>query len=116
MDKRAMDAAIKTVVEEERKAQHAIRKAEREVRPWVGDLAMDEALSSDDVYRIALTTLGVKGLDKIHPSAYPTILSYQPKPGATRSNAPSGTRVAMDAATQKGFRERFPDVDRIRVI
>jgi hypothetical protein len=116
MDKRAMDAAIKAVVEEERKAQRDIRKAEREVRPWVGDLAMDEAMSSEDVYRIALTTLGVKGLDKIHPSAFPTILSYQPKPGATRHHTPSGQRVAMDAATQRSFRDRFPDVERIRVI
>ncbi len=116
MSKQAMDEAIKAVVEGERKAQRDIRKAEREVRPWVGDLAMDEATCSDDVYRIALTTLGVKGLDKIHPSAYPTILSYQSKPGATRNHSPSGQRVAMDAATQSSFRDRFPDVARIRVI
>jgi hypothetical protein len=116
MDKRAMDAAIKAVVDQERKNQQSIRKAEREVRPWVGDLAMDEAMSSDDVYRIALTTLGVKDIDKIHPSAYSTILQYQPKPGATRHHSASGTRVAMDAAAQKSFRDRFPDVDRIRVI
>lgn len=116
MDKRAMDAAIKLVVDQERKNQHAVRKAEREVRPWVGDLAMDEAMSPSDVYRAALTSLGVKGLESIHPSAYQTILSYQPKPGATRSHTLGGTRVAMDAATQQNFYERNPDVARIRVI
>ncbi len=116
VDKKAMDAAIKAVVEEERKSQRAIRQAEREVRPWVGDLAMDAAMSSEDVYRIALTTLGVKDLDNIHPSAYPVILSYQAKPGTARHTTLSGQRVAMDAATQKSFHERHPDVARIRVI
>jgi hypothetical protein len=116
MDKRAMDAAIKLVVDEERKNQQAIRKAERVVRPWVGDLAMDAAMSADDVYRSALTVLGVKDIDKIHPQNYEMILSYQPKPGAIRSHTLGGTRVAMDAVTQKSFFERNPDVARIRVI
>ena len=104
-DKRAMDAAIAT----ERSNQRAIREAERNVRPYIGELpATLAADSADEVYRHALTALGVK-TDGVHPSAYRTILELQPRTGA-RSAAP---RLAADAAGQKSFAERYPQAARI---
>ena len=57
----------------------AIRDAERDVRPWVGDIAIPQS-SAEDVFRLALDTLkiDVKG---VHPDALRPILMAQPKPG-----------------------------------
>jgi hypothetical protein len=112
--KPAMDAALKKVAEDTRKAvlatQHEIRAAEKRVRPWVGELsgAFD---SADDVMAAALKSLGVKGIDKVHPSAYPHILEAQPLPGARKQSEP---RVAMDEATVQSFADRFPNAARIQ--
>ena len=116
MDKHAMDAALNKAVEEAKKqtleTQREIRRAEREVRPWVGDLAMDEAMCADDVYGAALTALKVD-IDDIHPSAWPTILKLQPRPGTGKGGSTSNPRVAMDAKAVRDFNEMFPDARRI---
>jgi hypothetical protein len=112
--KPAMDEALKKVAEDTRRAvlatQHEIRAAEKRVRPWVGELsgAFD---SADQVMAAALKSLGVKGIDKIHPSAYPHILDAQPLPGARKQGEP---RVAMDEAATESFASRFPNAARIQ--
>lgn len=113
VSKTAMDSAISksvaSAVAEERKAQAAIREAERFVQPWTGTLAVAFD-SADAVYRHAIEAQGrdVKG---VHPSAYRTILEMLPKPGS-RISTP---RVAMDSKSGSSFMERFPDAAKIAV-
>lgn len=117
-DVKAMDAATiaKTVntavaaaVKRAQQTAQETREAERAVRPYVGEMtiAFD---SAEGVYRKALQMLGVD-IAGVHPSALPTILAMQPKPGARREE-----RVAMDAATVAGFAERFPEAAKIRIV
>lgn len=114
--KPAMDAAIAaaTTATEKRvvERQREIRKAESAVRPYVGELSADLAFdSADDVYRHALTMLGVKEAKEIHASALPTILGLQPKPGAKPVQQPE--RLGADAAAVKRINERFPGLEHI---
>lgn len=85
MDKKAMDAAIaaaaNAATEKALRIGREIRDAEREVRPYVGDLTMSFD-SAEGVYRQALAQLGVAEAKTIHASALKTILSMQPKAGA----------------------------------
>lgn len=122
VDKTAMDAAIdvavkstrKAVIEEVRGTERAIRKAEHEVRPFVGELSPSLAFdSADDVYRHALTILGVDGVKDIHASALPTILKMQRKPGARSDDRE--TVVAMDSSTLERTSKKF-GLDRITVV
>ncbi len=119
VDKVAMDAAIR--VASERAVLNAISQttarlnaradAERFVRPWIGEvaLAMDTA---DDVYRLALDTLGVVTKD-VHPSAFKAMLALVPKPGDALSRP---ARLAHDAATVAALETRFPDLKNARVV
>ena len=113
--KAAMDASMAAVRQETiasvRREQREIHDALRHVRPWVGDLTV-ACDSRDDVYRVALKSLGKK-VDGVHPSAYPHILEAQPLPGSKRGDAPA--RQAMDERSTSGFADRFPDAARIRV-
>ena len=104
--KGAMDAALAKARDESAKNAREIREAERAVRPWVGDLAIAQDTAAD-VYKTALNALGVK-LDGIHPSAYRAVLEAQPLP----SRKPKEP-IAADAASVKGFFDRFPDAKRI---
>lgn len=118
--RQAMDAAIrKAVIETETrvmKRQQSIADALRAVRPYVGDLnsagmALDSGVA---VYRKALEMLGVKEAKTIHSSALPALLANMPKPNARRDREPaSGGGMGMDAATQKGFFDRYPGAKRI---
>lgn len=110
VSKEAMDAALKTAIDGERKHQAAIRDAERFVRPWVGDLAVAFD-SAADVYKAAIEANG-RSVKDVHPSAYRTILEMIPKPGQNRQQP---TRLAMDAAKSNGFAERFPETGRIGI-
>lgn len=110
--KPAMDAAIAaaTTATEKRviERQRAIRKAEGEVRPYVGELSTDLVFdSADDVYRHALGMLGVKEAKDIHASALPTILKLQPLAGAkpVQRATPS---LGMDAAASTRINEMYP--------
>jgi len=109
----AIAAAVKSATEAANRVQREIRDAERAVRPYVGDLAMAHD-SAEGVYRTALKTLGVK-VDGVHPSAFPVILSLQPKAGEKQPKAVS-SRVAMDSSSMKSFHEMFPDAARIRTM
>jgi hypothetical protein len=99
-----MDEAIKR----ERENQREIQKAQREVRPWVGDFALDMAFDTPaDVYKKSLEILRVP-TEGVHPTAFRPILQAQPKPGVTRSVP---RPVAQDAGkgNGEGFLDRFPE-------
>jgi hypothetical protein len=111
--KEAMDAAISAAVArgtaDAVANQRAIREAERFVRPWVGDLAMDAAAPAD-VFRAALKSLNVDGVDKLHPDALRPILTAQPRLGERAQ-----PRLAADSLPGgvKSFAERFPAAARV---
>lgn len=110
LDKPAMDAAITAAVKKAQEDARAIRDAERAVRPFVGELAVAFD-SAEQVYRHALTAIGVKDIDKVHASALPTILSMQTPPGARPRKEP---KLAQDEGA-KGFDDRWKGTDRIQV-
>lgn len=107
-----MDKAIRAAADAVRKNEREIRDAERHVAPWVGQLPMTFD-SAEQVYRKALKMMGVPGVDRVHPTALPTILDMQPKPGA-RKSAPRGP--AADSSVEVApFSQLFPDAARIRL-
>jgi hypothetical protein len=116
--KTAMDAAIQAAVTKAQETairnQRAIRNAERFVRPWVGDLAMDAARPSD-IYRATLKALGMdaKQVDKMHADALLPVLESRPKPSARART--SERYIAQDAKPEASFLERFPDAKNITV-
>lgn len=103
VDKGAMDAAIQAasdatarrVTAEVRATERAIRDAETDVRPYVGELAMSFD-SAEEVYRHALGMLKVPEAKTIHSSALPTILHMQQKAGA-RPAERATPALGMDA-------------------
>ncbi len=105
---KAMDAAVSAAIRKERQNQNEIQEAREFVRPWVGNLPMAFD-SAPDVYKAALEARGQSVAD-IHPTAYRSILTHVPKPGAERRDSP---RVALDSAAAKSFAERFPEASRI---
>lgn len=114
-DPRAMDEKIRDAVQAERTRIRGVAEAEKFIRPWVGELlvAMD---SAEDVYKRALTMQGVKGLDKIHPSAYRALLEAQPKPGARNRDHHTGTgAMGMDSSSRETAVKYAPGLERIRI-
>jgi hypothetical protein len=107
--KQAMDEAIaeavKNATETTEKKQRDIRDAERIVRPYVGELAT-ACDSAEEVYRAALTALGVKH-EGIHESALPTILEMS---GDKKKDEPA---PAMDEASVSDYAARFPNAMKI---
>lgn len=110
--KAAMDKAIKLAQDRAIQNQRAIRDAERFVRPWVGDLAMDAAARPSDVYRAALKALNVPGMDKVHPDALKPILQAQPRPSQRLVTQRS---IAQDSGDGGSFLDRFPDAAKITI-
>jgi len=110
ISKMAMDAAIKTAsaeaVTRARQEAAALRAAEREVRPFVGEMAMAFD-SAEQVYREALALLGVptKG---VHASALQPMLHLAGKQ-QQRGPAREPAKLAMDANTISDFAKRFPN-------
>jgi len=105
VDKKAMDAAINAAVANERRNAREIEAAKEDVRPYIGAVAMAHD-SAADVYRTALTSLGVD-IAGVHPSAFRAILKAQQIPGTQqRQTSPS---VAMDAKGASSFYEMFPE-------
>jgi hypothetical protein len=104
----AIRGAVAAAVKQANENQKKVRAAERAVRPYVGDLVI-AADTADDVYRAALTNLGVK-LDGVHPSAFPALLDAQPKPGAK-------PRIAQDSrpsnSTADDYSKAWPGAARI---
>lgn len=113
-DMKAMDAKIAAAVAGERANQRAIQTAIETVRPFVGALPKAMACdSADEVYKEALTMLGVADVAKIHPSAYPALLVAQ----RAKTGAGSNPRLAHDARPPAGlpsFNDMFPGTANIR--
>jgi hypothetical protein len=105
-DRKASDAAL---IQRGRDAAmsdfKALRQAERDVQPLVGEVvAMD---SAEAVYRFALDAAGVDAKG-VHASALPAMV----KLATERKSAPS-PRVAMDSAAADDFKARFPTASKI---
>lgn len=104
--KAAMDAAIKAAESRTEKAtiarMNAIRTAEKEVQPLIGEVVAQDSAAA--VYKLALdhAKVDVEGVD---PSAYRAMVKMLHKP------AESGAvkvKIAQDAATASDFANRFP--------
>jgi hypothetical protein len=109
-----VNKVVQAAVATERKNNQRMMEAREMVRPWVGDLPM--ALdSAEKVYRAAATALEIEGAETIHPSALPTLIKMQPKPGTQSQMAHDTRDIAIDSKTAKSFHERFPGSERIGV-
>ena len=106
-----IDKAIEVATAAERKRAHDTRDAEKFVRTLgVGELSV-ACDSADEVYKAALSILGVN-TDGVHPSAYRPLLERLPKPDRRSARTP-----AMDSqASTEDFQKRFPGAARVRVV
>jgi len=111
VNKAAMDAAIEAAKTDMRNTARAIRAAEAEVRPVVGELTV-VCDSAADVYRAALKVLGVPGVDGLHADALRPIFLAQPRPGARTQRQ----EVALDASAVDTFHKMFPGAAQVRTI
>jgi hypothetical protein len=91
--KRAMDSAIRTAEKRTMERFKALRQAEREVAPIIGEVAAMD--SAEAVYRMALDHMGVD-LAGVHPSAYAAMVR------ALIKAKPAKSAVAQDAALAAG--------------
>lgn len=88
----AMDAAIRREVKRVEERHIALRQAERDVRPVVGDLACD---SAEEVYRTALKQLGCDDHATLPTSALSSVFKAYARPAAmAQDSAPH--RVSGD--------------------
>jgi hypothetical protein len=108
VSKTAMDSAIKVAsakVERDTIAKmNAIRIAEKEVAPFIGEVVAQD--SADAVYKLALDHAKVD-LDGVHPSAYRALVKLLP------THKEATPRIAQDASTAKSFAERFPTASKM---
>ncbi len=118
VDKKAMDSAIakakrdtRTEVMAELQAMDAARTA---VKPHIGTVGANVS-SATEIYKMALDSAIASGadidLDGVPASAYPALVKMLPVPGARPAGA---ERLAVDAASAKGFSERFPAAATVR--
>jgi hypothetical protein len=114
--KKAMDRAIKLAQDAAISNQRSIYRAAQYCSQWIGqnNLAMDSN-SAADVYRSTLKSLGVRGIDKVHPDALKPILDAQPKPSArmARDQQQRRTTLAQDSKVEGSFFDRFPEANKI---
>lgn len=110
-ERRRSEDAIASAVAGARDKMRKVNEARRACQPWVGalDMAFD---SEDEVYGKALQILGVS-TDGMPVTAYRHVLNATPKPGGRAQ--PVIPTLAADAATTKGFFERFPGAANIRI-
>lgn len=103
-DKAAMDSAISAAVTvaktETIQRMNAIRQAEREVAPHIGEVAAQD--SAEAVYKLALDAAGVD-TNGVPPAAYRAMVGMLTKPSNAKPH------VAMDAAGVSDFQKRFPN-------
>jgi len=107
-DKPAMDAAINAAakVAEENAAKRftAIRKAEKDVQPLVGEVAAMD--SAEAIYKYALDSAGVD-LTGVHESAYPALVKMLIAHKSTKTTV--NQSIAQDAANASAeFNAMFP--------
>jgi hypothetical protein len=107
-DKKAMDAAIKSAVSAAEtatvKRMNAIRQAEKEVQPLIGEVVAQD--SAEAVYKLALDHAKVD-LSGVPTAAYGAMVRMLGKPAEAKP------RVAMDAASTTAFAERFPTASKL---
>jgi hypothetical protein len=107
----AMDAAIKAAEKRTEAAtvarMNAIRQAEKEVAPLIGEVMAQDSAAA--VYKLALDHAGVdtKG---VHPSAYGAMVRML---SAAKAQRPANTALAMDSAVNDSFAERFPTAGKL---
>lgn len=111
---KAMDAAtIATIRAEAQRetmqAMRALREAEADVRPLVGEVAAMD--SAEEVYRFAMDSLGIahKG---VHPSAYPALISM----AKANKSSKKPDVIAMDAVHSSDFAKRFPNAGHVKKV
>lgn len=108
--KQAMDAALAKAQKDGEQAavarMTAIRTAEQECRPILGEIVAQD--SAESVYKMALDAKGID-LTDTPPSAYRALV----KMALAQDQAPQTPRVAMDSAAQKSFRDRFPHIPKV---
>ena len=92
-----MDSAISTALAAERARAQAVRDAERDVRPWVGDMALAFD-SAAEVYTAALKGLGVDTRGITDARALKLVLDAQPKAGTRTSLAMDSNALSAAAA------------------
>ncbi|PND34819.1 hypothetical protein C1I89_10160 [Achromobacter pulmonis] len=106
----AMDAALSKAQKAGEEAavarMTAIRTAEQECRPILGEIVAQD--SAEAVYKMALDAKGID-LTDTPPAAYRAMV----KMALAQEQAPQTPRVAMDSAAQKSFRERFPHIPKV---
>jgi uncharacterized protein len=106
--KQAMDAAIKKAADEAEARTiarlAAIREAEREVRPYIGELAIAQD-SAVAVYRLALDTMKVDHTGITELAGLRGMLKLCPKPGEPVAAVPASGRVALDAKAEDEYRK-----------
>ncbi|AWK43073.1 MULTISPECIES: DUF2213 domain-containing protein [Photorhabdus] len=111
VSKPAMDAAIRAATRKAEKDTvnriNAIRIAEAEVKPLIGDVvAMD---SADEIYKVALDEVGVDTTG-VHPSAYRSLVKMQI---GIAESAKLKAHLAMDSAAIDSFEKRFPTASKL---
>lgn len=108
--KQAMDAALAKAQKDGEQAavarMTAIRTAEQECRPILGEIVAQD--SAESVYKMALDAKGID-LTDTPTSAYRALV----KMALAQDQAPQTPRVAMDSAAQKSFRDRFPHIPKV---
>ena len=110
--KPAMDAAMIANIEQRTIARmNAIREAERIVRPLIGELDVPQK-SADAVYKLALDAAEID-LTGVPTAAYGAMAKMLVAQKAA-TPAANPTIVAMDAAGNKKYLERFPHANRLR--
>jgi hypothetical protein len=103
----AEDNAVKRVTENLK----AVQDARNFVRPWAGEIAIacDSAL---DVYKAAAKVAKIDGVDNLKEvDSFKAIFQSRPLPGARRVE--TETAIAADAASAKGYNDRFKNAGRI---
>lgn len=106
--KAAMDAAIKQAKADAVKQMQAIRQAEKDVHPIIGDIAAMD--SAEAIYKLALDHAGVdtKG---VHPSAYPALVKMHLKSQQAQGKKAA---LAMDSAGATEFQQLFPTAGKLK--
>jgi uncharacterized protein len=115
MSKDEVNKTVQAAVRAERDRASATREAEREVRPWVGDMAMAHD-SAADVYRTALTALGVDIEDvPVSVPAYRAIMKQIPQPGGRAPARAHDAAMAEDSTeATDDFAKAYPTAARIK--
>lgn len=111
VSKPAMDAALKLATDHATKVAaknfQAVRVAETEVRPLIGDVvAMD---SAEEVYRTALEQAGLD-INDVHPSAYRSMVKY----AVAQKQIAKAPKLASDSAAASSFAADFPTAGKLK--